>query len=73
MNTLTKLNKKNPSVVCTSDRLSSIAILDPTVPESDRIADGIKPDTATYILENKTDAIEQITTILGNPPHHHPR
>lgn len=57
MNTLTKLNKKNPSVICTSDRLSSIAIIDPTVPESDRIADGIKPDTETYILENKVNAI----------------
>ncbi|MEZ2343664.1 DUF4347 domain-containing protein, partial [Microcoleus sp.] len=65
MNTLTKLNKKNPFVGSTSNQLSSIAILDPTVPESDRIADGIKPDTATYILENKTDAIEQITTFLA--------
>ncbi len=65
MNTLTKLNKKNPSVVCTSDRLSSIVIIDPTIPDSQHIAIGIKPDTATYILENKTDAIEQITTILA--------
>ncbi|WP_341735371.1 FG-GAP-like repeat-containing protein [Microcoleus sp. CAWBG640] len=64
MKTLTKLNQKNPSVVCTTDRLSSIVILDPTVPESQHIAIGIKPDTATYILENQVNAIEQITTIL---------
>ncbi|NJS13182.1 MAG: DUF4347 domain-containing protein, partial [Microcoleus sp. CSU_2_2] len=60
MNTLTQVNKKNLSVVCTSDRLSSIAIIDPTIPECDRILAGIKPDTATYILENNVNAIEQI-------------
>ena len=65
MNTLTQLNKKNLFVGSTSNQLSSIAILDPTIPECDRLADGIKPDTATYILENKVNAIEQITTILA--------
>jgi Domain of unknown function (DUF4347)/Bacterial Ig-like domain/FG-GAP-like repeat/RTX calcium-binding nonapeptide repeat (4 copies) len=65
MNTLTQLNKKNPFVASTNNQLSSIVILDPTVPESDRLADGIKPDTAIYILENKPDAIEQITSILA--------
>ncbi|MGL5058921.1 MAG: DUF4347 domain-containing protein, partial [Microcoleus sp.] len=65
MNTLTQLNKKNSFVGSTSDRVRSIVILDPTIPESDRILAGIKPDTATYILKNKVNAIEQITSILA--------
>ena len=65
MNTLTQLNKKNLFVGSTSNQLRSIVILDPTVPDSDRIIQGIKPDTATYILENKVNAIEQITTFLA--------
>ncbi|WP_236504691.1 DUF4347 domain-containing protein, partial [Tychonema sp. BBK16] len=65
MKTLTQLNKKNPFVGSISNKLREIVILDPTVPESDRLADGIKPDTPTYILEDKTDAIEQITTFLA--------
>src|SRR6476661_8239404 len=48
-----------------SKQLREIVILDPTVPDSNHIAQGIKPDTATYILENKPDAIEQITTLLA--------
>ena len=66
MKTLAQLNKKKiSSVVCTSNQHSSIVILDPTVPDSNYIASGIKPDTETYILENQPDAIEQITTILA--------
>jgi Domain of unknown function (DUF4347) len=65
MNTLTQLNKKNPSVVSFSDRLSSIVILDPTIPECDRLLTGIKPNTKTYILKSQPDAIEQITKILA--------
>ncbi|NJK77323.1 MAG: DUF4347 domain-containing protein, partial [Richelia sp. CSU_2_1] len=64
MNTLTQINKKKFSVVDTSDRQTEIVILDPTVPDSHHIIQGIKPETATYILESQTDAIEQITTIL---------
>ncbi|MEG4610072.1 DUF4347 domain-containing protein, partial [Microcoleus sp. F6_B6] len=40
-------------------------MLDPTVPDSNHIASGIKPGTATYILESQPDAIEQITTLLA--------
>ena len=48
-----------------STQLREIVILDPTVPDSNHIAYGIKPGTATYILESQPDAIEQITTILA--------
>jgi hypothetical protein len=65
MKTLTQLNKKNPFVACTSNQPSSIVILDPTVPDSNHIASGVKPGTATYILESQPDAVEQITTILA--------
>src|SRR4028119_2384399 len=65
MKTLTQFNKKNPFVACTSNQPSSIVILDPTVPDSNHIASGIKPGTATYILESQTDACEQITTLLA--------
>jgi hypothetical protein len=66
MKTLAQLNKKKiSSVVCTSKQPSSIVILDPTVPDSNYIAQGIKPDTTTYILESQPDAIEQITKILA--------
>ncbi|MEG4924281.1 DUF4347 domain-containing protein, partial [Microcoleus sp. F10-D1] len=65
MKTLTQLNKKNLFVGSISNKLSSIVILDPTVPDSNYIAQGIKPDTTTYILESQPDAIEQITTILA--------
>ena len=65
MKTLTQLNKKNPFVACMSNQPRSIVILDPTVPDSNHIASGIKPGTATYILESQPDAVEQITTILA--------
>src|SRR6476661_3672219 len=65
MNTLTQLNKKHPFVACMSNQLSSIVILDPTVPESNYIAQGLKPDTEIYILENQPDAVEQIATFLA--------
>src|SRR4028119_1429246 len=65
MKTLTQLNKKNSFVACTSNQPSSIVILDPTVPDSNHIASGIKPGTATYILESQTDPCEQITTLLA--------
>src|SRR4028119_386606 len=65
MKTLTQLNKKNPFVACMNDPPRSIVILDPTVPDSNHIASGVKPDTATYILESQPDACEQITTILA--------
>ncbi|HBW58234.1 MAG TPA: hypothetical protein DEF27_10685, partial [Oscillatoriales bacterium UBA8482] len=44
---------------------NSIAIIDPTVPDSQHIAQGIKPGTETYILESQPNAIEQITSILA--------
>ncbi|MEG5102940.1 DUF4347 domain-containing protein, partial [Microcoleus sp. AT13-A6] len=69
MKTLTKINhpKKNlfPWAGCISNQQSEIVILDPTIPDSHHIASGIKPGTATYILESKSDAVEQITTILA--------
>src|SRR6476661_5785051 len=65
MNTLTQLNKKHPFVACMSNQLSAIVILDPTVPESNYIAQGLKPDTEIYILENQPDAVEQIATFLA--------
>ncbi|MEG4861679.1 DUF4347 domain-containing protein [Microcoleus sp. K1-B6] len=65
MNTLTQLNKKHPFVACMSNQLSSIVILDPAVPDSNYIAQGLKPDTEIYILENQPDAVEQITTFLA--------
>ncbi|WP_445172233.1 DUF4347 domain-containing protein, partial [Microcoleus sp.] len=65
METPTQLNKKNLFVACMNNQPRSIVILDPTVPDSNHIASGIKPDTATYILKSQPDAIEQITTILA--------
>ncbi|MEG3910831.1 DUF4347 domain-containing protein, partial [Microcoleus sp. w2-18aC6] len=69
MTTLVKINpNKNfflPLVGCTSNAQKEIVILDPTVPDSNYIAQGIKPGSATYILENKPDAIEQISTLLA--------
>ena len=44
---------------------NSIIIIDPTIPDSHHIASGIKPGTATYILESQPNALEQITTILA--------
>ncbi|MEG4494259.1 FG-GAP-like repeat-containing protein, partial [Microcoleus sp. D3_18_C4] len=69
MKTLTKINhpKKNlfPWAGCISNQPKEIVILDPTIPDSHHIASGIKPGTATYILESQPDAVEQITTILA--------
>ena len=65
MKTLTQFNEKNPFVACTSNQPRSIVILDPTVPDSNHIASGVKRGTATYILESQPDAIEQITTFLA--------
>ncbi|MEP6582136.1 FG-GAP-like repeat-containing protein [Microcoleus vaginatus GB2-A3] len=69
MKTLVKINpNKNfflPLVGCISNAQKEIVILDPTVPDSNHIASGIKPGTATYILESQPDAIEQITTVLA--------
>ncbi len=50
---------------CSSKNPNSIVIIDPTIPDSHHIASGIKPGTATYILESQPDAIEQITTIIA--------
>ena len=67
MKTLVQINpnKKNSLIGSFRNKLSSIAILDPTILDSHYLIQGIKPDTASYILENKTDAIEQITTFLA--------
>ena len=60
------LNKNIASLVdCFLHQPNSIVILDPTIPDSQHIAQGIKPGTATYILKSQPDAIEQITTILA--------
>ncbi|MEG4035047.1 DUF4347 domain-containing protein, partial [Microcoleus sp. S36b_A4] len=69
MKTLAEINRSAkkifPLVDCTSNKPTSIVILDPTIPDSHHIASGIKPGTATYILESQPDAVEQITTILA--------
>ena len=67
MKTLVKINhKKEFSLInCLSNQPKEIVILDPTIPDSQHIASGIKPGTATYILESQPDAVEQITTILA--------
>jgi hypothetical protein len=70
MKTLTQINhtpQKNflNWDFCLSKNPNSIVIIDPTVPDSHQIAQGIKPGTATYILESQPNAIEQITTILA--------
>ncbi|WP_341734487.1 FG-GAP-like repeat-containing protein, partial [Microcoleus sp. EPA2] len=70
MKTLPQINhsiNKNigSSNSCTSNKPTEIVILDPTIPDSQQIAQGIKPHTATYILKNQPDAVEQITTVLA--------
>ncbi|MEG4458628.1 DUF4347 domain-containing protein, partial [Microcoleus sp. N9_A1] len=60
------LNKNIASLVgCFSNQPNSIVILDPTIPDSQHLISGIKPDTATYILQSQPDAVEQIATILA--------
>ncbi|MEG4969991.1 DUF4347 domain-containing protein, partial [Microcoleus sp. B6-A1] len=60
------INKNIGSLVgCTSNKPTEIVILDPTIPDSQHLISGIKPNTATYILQSQPDAVEQITTILA--------
>ncbi|WP_036842327.1 ELWxxDGT repeat protein, partial [Planktothrix agardhii] len=42
-----------------------MVIIDPTIPDSQHIVQGIKPGTETYILESQPNAIEQITSLLA--------
>jgi hypothetical protein len=67
MKTLVQINHKKEFSLINgiSNQLREIVILDPTIPDSHHIASGIKPGTATYILESQPDAVEQITTILA--------
>src|SRR4028119_749064 len=67
MKTLVKINHKKEFSLINgiSNQLREIVILDPTIPDSQHIASGIKPGTATYILESQPDAVEQITTLLA--------
>ncbi|MEG3844937.1 DUF4347 domain-containing protein, partial [Microcoleus sp. herbarium14] len=69
MKTLVKINPhKNfflPLVGCISNAQKEIVILDPTIPDSNHIATGIKRGTAAYILKSQPDAIEQITALLA--------
>ncbi|MEG4319922.1 DUF4347 domain-containing protein, partial [Microcoleus sp. Aus8_D3] len=65
MKTLAQVNKKNPFVGFTSNQPREIVILDPTVPDSHHLVEGIEPDTETYILNSQPNAIEQITTLLA--------
>ncbi|WP_445245313.1 DUF4347 domain-containing protein, partial [Microcoleus sp. OTE_8_concoct_300] len=67
MKTLVQINHKKEFSLINgiSNQLREIVILDPTIPDSQHIASGIKPGTATYILESQPDACEQITTILA--------
>jgi Ca2+-binding RTX toxin-like protein len=57
--------KTLPLVGGFNKQLNSLVILDSTVPDSYHIIQGIKPGTATYILQSQPDAIEQITTVLA--------
>ncbi|MEG4972133.1 DUF4347 domain-containing protein, partial [Microcoleus sp. K4-B3] len=54
-----------PKACDISNQPTEIVILDPTLPDSNHIASGIKRGTATYILESQPDAIEQISTLLA--------
>ncbi|MEG4402217.1 DUF4347 domain-containing protein, partial [Microcoleus sp. N9_A4] len=70
MKTLPQINRSlnnniGSLVGCTSNKPTSIVILDPTIPDSQHLISGIKPDTATYILKSQPDAVEQIATILA--------
>jgi len=67
MKTLVQINHKKEFSLINgiSNQLREIVILDPTIRDSHHIASGIKPGTATYILESQPDAIEQIATILA--------
>src|SRR4028119_2046243 len=67
MKTLVQINHKKEFSLINglSNQVKEIVILDPTIPDSHHIASGIKPGTATYILETQPDALEQITTILA--------
>ena len=62
MKTLTQIN---PYASQITNQQTEIVILDPTVPETHHLVSGIKPGTATYILESQPDAVEQIATILA--------
>lgn len=71
MKTLPQINHPPPQkkflrlASCISKKPKSIVIIDPTVPSSHHLVQGIKPDAATYILESQPDAIEQISTLLA--------
>ncbi|MEG4081584.1 FG-GAP-like repeat-containing protein, partial [Microcoleus sp. Pol8_D6] len=70
MKTLPQINRSlnnniGSLVGCTSNKPTEIVILDPTIPDSQHLISGIKPDTATYILKSQPDAVEQITAILA--------
>ncbi|MEG3874337.1 DUF4347 domain-containing protein, partial [Microcoleus sp. Z1_B5] len=70
MKTLPQINRSlnnniGSLVGCTSNKPTEIVILDPTIPDSQHLISGIKPDTATYILQSQPDAVEQIATILA--------
>jgi hypothetical protein len=75
MKTLVQINHKKEFSLINgiSNQLKEIVILDPTIPDSHHIASGIKPGTATYILESQPDAVEQITTILAQHTEHRSR
>ncbi|MEG4329333.1 FG-GAP-like repeat-containing protein [Microcoleus sp. herbarium5] len=68
MKTLVQIKSQKkvfPTACGISNQATEIVILDPTIPHSHHIASGIKPGTATYILESQPDALEQITTLLA--------
>jgi Domain of unknown function (DUF4347) len=68
MKTLVQIKSQKkvfPNACDITNQQREIVILDPTVPDSHHIASGIKPGTATYILESQPDALEQITTLLA--------
>ncbi|MEG4391177.1 DUF4347 domain-containing protein, partial [Microcoleus sp. BROC3] len=70
MKTINKINLSSIKNIwnltgSTSDRSTAIAIIDPTIPECDRLLQGITPGIQTYTLETQIDAVAQITKILA--------
>ncbi|MEG5013182.1 DUF4347 domain-containing protein, partial [Microcoleus sp. B4-C5] len=68
MKTLVQIKSQKkvfPKACDISNQQREIVILDPTIPDSNHIASGIKRGTATYILKSQPDALEQITTLLA--------
>ncbi|MCY7382842.1 MAG: DUF4347 domain-containing protein [Microcoleus sp. CAN_BIN18] len=69
MKTLTQTNSPEQKFWQLDAQLSQnpteIAIIDTAITDLEHLLGGIKPGTATYSLDNQTDAVEQIAKILA--------